>query len=95
MSGGTARGPSIAEVEIEGVEYVVLGFPSADELDGRLSPSELEVARMLLRGASYREIARRRRRSIGTIAKQVSAVFRKLGVRSRAELAAQIARRGA
>ena len=43
----------------------------------------------LLDGKSYADIARRRRRSVSTIAKQAGSAFRKLGVSSRAELAAR------
>jgi len=43
----------------------------------------------LLDGISYAEIARRRRRSVSTVAKQAGSAFRKLGVSSRSELAAR------
>jgi DNA-binding CsgD family transcriptional regulator len=43
----------------------------------------------LLEGISYAEIARRRRRSVSTVAKQAGSAFRKLGVSSRGELAAR------
>jgi len=47
------------------------------------------VMTALLEGQSYARIARRRRRSVSTVAKQVGSAFRKLGVSSRGELAAR------
>jgi DNA-binding CsgD family transcriptional regulator len=41
---------------------------------------------MRLRGASNQDIARTRGVSVRTVANQLAAVYRKLGVRSRAEL---------
>ena len=71
----------------------LMGLPVPDELGGSgldpLSTAEAGVARLLLAGASNAEIAGARRRSVGTVAKQVAAVFRKLRVRSRGELYAK------
>jgi len=39
----------------------------------------------LLEGQSYAAIARRRRRSVSTVAKQAGSAFRKLGVSSRTD----------
>ncbi|HVH04589.1 MAG TPA: helix-turn-helix transcriptional regulator [Myxococcota bacterium] len=55
-----------------------------------LSAAEREVALLLVRGASNREIARRRGAAVRTVANQARAVYRKLGVASRAELAARL-----
>jgi len=48
---------------------------------------------LILAGLSNVEIARRRRRSVHTVAHQVDAIFRRLGVGSRPELFALAARR--
>jgi DNA-binding NarL/FixJ family response regulator len=60
-------------------------------LPAGLSPAEAEVVRAVLRGASNRQIARDRDRSARTVANQIAAAFRKLGVGSRGELYARAA----
>jgi DNA-binding NarL/FixJ family response regulator len=60
-----------------------------------LTPAERAVADGLCRGLSDREIARVRNCSRHTVAKHVTAIYRKLGVRSRIELASQLSRRTA
>jgi DNA-binding NarL/FixJ family response regulator len=77
-----------------GDELVALSFPLA--LPGALSSlsaAEREVASAVLEGKCTAEIALERRRSARTIANQIASVFRKLGVNSRAELAAVLAAR--
>jgi DNA-binding NarL/FixJ family response regulator len=53
-----------------------------------LTSSERAIFLAILRGLSNAEIAARRNRSLRTVANQVAALFRKLGVSSRAELVA-------
>lgn len=53
-----------------------------------LSPAEADVAGLLLKGASLREIAGLRRTSEATIRQQAGNVYRKSGLGSRAELSA-------
>jgi DNA-binding CsgD family transcriptional regulator len=53
-----------------------------------LTAAEADVAGMLLKGASLREIAVLRRTSEATIRQQAQAVYRKSGLASRSELAA-------
>lgn len=55
-----------------------------------LTPAERAVARALLDGLSDRNIARARGSSRHTISKHVAAIYRKLGVRSRLELASKL-----
>src|SRR4051812_506474 len=57
---------------------------------GALSPREREVAGLVADGRTNREIAARLFLSEKTIETVLSRVFRKLGVRSRAEVAAQV-----
>src|SRR5262249_34476019 len=73
-------------------ELVVVSFPiaNASSLE-QLAPSEREIALAVVSGRTNAEIARARRRSVRTIANQVASIFRKLGVGSRAELAAALA----
>jgi DNA-binding CsgD family transcriptional regulator len=53
-----------------------------------LTPAEREVALLLLKGLTHREIAEARRTTETTIRQQALAVYRKSGLRSRAELSA-------
>jgi DNA-binding NarL/FixJ family response regulator len=70
--------------------YVLLSYPRrAEDSKLGLTPSEHAVARALLAGFSNADIGRLRGSSTRTIANQVASIFRKLGVRSRAELAAR------
>jgi DNA-binding NarL/FixJ family response regulator len=55
------------------------------EMD-QLSPREREVMRLIARGYTYKEIARRLSLSIKTVETHVSAVLRKLQLSSRHEL---------
>ena len=60
---------------------------AASEGAARLTPAERAVAAQAARGASNEEIAARRGTTERTVRKQLDAVYRKLGVRSRVELA--------
>ncbi len=55
-----------------------------------LTAAETAVLALLLEGASNADIARRRASSVRTVANQVASIFRKHGVRSRAELVALV-----
>ena len=56
----------------------------------KLSPAEREVAELILHGRDNASIAKLRQTSVRTTANQVASIFSKLGVRSRAELAAKV-----
>jgi DNA-binding NarL/FixJ family response regulator len=62
------------------------------QLDARLSGAERQIARLLVEGCSYSEIARLRQTSQRTVANQVSAIFGKLRVSGRAEFLALLVR---
>jgi DNA-binding NarL/FixJ family response regulator len=62
---------------------------SAKQL-GDLTAAEQEVATLLLDGRDNAGIAKERGTSLRTTANQVASIFRKLGVSSRAELAAKV-----
>ncbi|MGN9789351.1 LuxR C-terminal-related transcriptional regulator [Nonomuraea sp. ZG12] len=64
---------------------------SADEID-RLTPQELQVARLVAEGLTNREIASRLFLSPRTISTHLYRIYPKLGVGSRTELATLIAR---
>jgi DNA-binding CsgD family transcriptional regulator len=77
---------------VGGEELVVLTFPLLPTKLASLPRGEREVALLALAGLTNAEIARRRRTSTGTVVKQLDAVYKKLGVRGRRELAALGAR---
>ena len=69
--------------------FVVLSFPapprSADRL-AVLSPAERAIARAVAEGLTNRAIAERRGRTERTIANQIHAIYKKLGIEARVEL---------
>ncbi|MBI5489161.1 MAG: helix-turn-helix transcriptional regulator [Deltaproteobacteria bacterium] len=76
-------------------EYVVVSFRSsvargaaAQPQDPMLTAMERVVAGAVVAGRSNREIAEARGTSVHTVANQLAAVYRKLGIGSRAELVA-------
>lgn len=70
-------------------ELVVLSMPiAAPGGHPGLTAAELEVVALVLDGLSNQEIAQRRAVARSTIRKQLEGIYRKLGVGSRAELAA-------
>ena len=86
-------GLRVSRLVVGGEELAVLSFPELPAELARLSPGERDVATLALLGLSNAEIAQRRRSSLGTVGKQLDAVYRKLGVRGRRELGALGARR--
>lgn len=68
-------------------EVVLLSFTPTGP--ARLTEAERDVALAVARGLSNAAIAKARDRSSRTIANQVAAIMKKLGVSSRVELAAQ------
>jgi DNA-binding NarL/FixJ family response regulator len=71
----------------------VFSFPlPAPTLPNSLSEAERDVAIVVLAGMSNTEIAVARGTSTRTVANQVASLLRKLGVRSRTEAVAALAR---
>jgi DNA-binding CsgD family transcriptional regulator len=60
-------------------------------LDSRLSPAELRVAMVVGHGASNRDAADRLFISVKTVDYHLQGIYRKLGLRSRAQLVAIVA----
>lgn len=85
----------VFELDVGGEPFVVLSLPTgAPETFDDLSAAERYVASDAAVGLSNAAIARKRGRSPRTIANQLASIYRKLGVSSRAELAArQLGRR--
>jgi len=75
----------------EGQELIVLSVPLQPASRIALTRAQLEVARSIVRGESNAAIARRRGTSVRTVANQVASILRRLGVASRAQVAAKLA----
>jgi DNA-binding CsgD family transcriptional regulator len=79
----------LAEQQLLGEGLAVGSYPLADEGHfGPLSAAQRDVAVLLLQGGTYAEIAAQRGSAERTIANQAQAIYRKLAVRSRVEMAA-------
>ena len=77
--------------DADGSDLLVLSQPLAAPLiPDALTAAERDVVRRLLAGRSNEAIAAARRTSVRTVANQVAAIFRKLGVASRSELIAKL-----
>jgi len=74
-----------------GKPAVVLSFP-VPRIDWQkdLTAAEIDVVQDVLAGLSNAEIGERRGTALRTIANQVAAIFRKLGVSSRLELSLSV-----
>jgi DNA-binding NarL/FixJ family response regulator len=82
-----------SKVTIDGEELAVFSFPlPPPTLPSSLSEAERDVAVAVLKGLSNAEIAMARGTSSRTVANQVASLLRKLGVRSRTEAVAALAR---
>jgi DNA-binding NarL/FixJ family response regulator len=90
--GGAVR---VFELRYGGEDLLVLSAPLEGEPPRGLTPAELAVARAIARGATNAQIARERGTSVRTVANQVAAIFKRLGVGSRAQVAAALSRSGA
>ena len=76
-----------------GVEIAVISY----RLDGPaagLTDAETNIVELLFEGFSNAEIAEARGTSTRTVANQLAALYRKLGVTSRSELVARLALAG-
>src|SRR5262249_10579237 len=81
----------LAEVAVADERLLVGAYPLVDERPVKyLTETERQVAAQILSGSTNADIAERRDVSEHTVANQVQAIFRKLQVRSRGELAARL-----
>jgi DNA-binding CsgD family transcriptional regulator len=85
------RGLTAKRMTLLGDEHIVLSFPlDAPKVPASLTKAEQAVALLVLEGRTDAEIAAARGVSKRTVANQIAAVFRKLEVSSRVELAARL-----
>jgi DNA-binding CsgD family transcriptional regulator len=81
----------LAEVAVAGETLLVGAYPLVNERRvASLTVAEREIVVQLISGSTNSDIARRRGSSERTVANQLQSIFRKLGARSRAELAASL-----
>jgi DNA-binding CsgD family transcriptional regulator len=64
----------------------------APRAEGGLTPTQLEVARLVARGFANRQVAHRLAMSGHTVEAHLSAIYRSLGIRSRNELGTALSR---
>jgi DNA-binding NarL/FixJ family response regulator len=75
--------------------YLVVSVERPDlEIGSSLSAAEYAVARLLVEGKSYAEMAVVRGTSVRTVANQVASVFQKVGVSGRSEFLSSLVRAG-
>ena len=81
----------LSHLRVAGEELLVGVIPFVDEASmERLTPSEREVAVLVLSGSTTADIAAARQTSESTVTNQIASIFRKFGVLSRVELAARL-----
>jgi len=81
----------LAEVAVAGERLLVGAYPFIDERSIEdLTEAECHVTAQIVAGSTNADIAKRRGVSEYTVANQVQAIFRKLQVRSRSELAVRL-----
>lgn len=91
MSAKRSGGASVKALDLGGVRALIIEVPiDGLDLPETLTSSEREVVQLVAQGLSNEEIAAARGRSARTIANQLAAVYRKLGVFSRTELLARL-----
>src|SRR5262245_15858869 len=79
----------VTSFSFEGKRHAVLSFPVAPpKLAAELTPSQHHVTELVLAGRSNAEIAAARGTSARTVANQLAAIYRRLGISSRRELIA-------
>lgn len=88
------RGVDVFDLRVADEALVVVSLPTDRRTLHGLTTAEQEIALAVVAGHSSSAIAKQRGRSERTIANQLAAIYRKLGVSSRAELAARLARDG-
>jgi DNA-binding CsgD family transcriptional regulator len=86
--GGAGHRVKVTRVRVGDSELAIISEPLPASAAPGLTRAEREVCEQLLLGASNAEIAAWRGTSARTVANQVASIFAKLGVSSRAELAA-------
>ena len=82
----------LSTFQYQGVEYAVLSDEGPTPELLKLTDAEREVVALVIEGLSNAQVATRRKTAARTVANQLQSIFRKLGLASRAELIAKLAR---
>ncbi|HET6614133.1 MAG TPA: helix-turn-helix transcriptional regulator [Kofleriaceae bacterium] len=82
-------GPRIARAKSGELDLYVVSIPRQGRPPEGLTAAERAVYELLVRGDSNAEIAAARNSAVRTVANQVRAIYRKLGVRGRSALVRQ------
>lgn len=82
--------PRLSSLLLDDQELMVLSIPAGPGTAGPLTVAEREVADLLLAGHSTQEIAAARGTAERTVSNQIQSIYRKVGVRSREELALRL-----
>jgi DNA-binding NarL/FixJ family response regulator len=92
-SASAEEGTQVTAFMIDGTEFALMSYPlGCSAWREKLSTAELQVAEQVVLGRSNAEIADVRGTSVNTVTNQISTIFTKLGVSSRAELVALFVR---
>lgn len=83
---------SVAYIERSGKRFAIVAMPTKPPLPASLSPAEREVVTLAFAAQSNAAIARTRGVSTRTVANQIASAMKKLGVGSRADMAAYLTR---
>lgn len=78
--------PAFLRLQVDGQEVYLIRLPRSTEVRTHLTPTERKIVALVSRGHSNAEIASMRGRSVRTVETQLSSIYRKLGISSRAEL---------
>ena len=82
---------TVVPVSVGGLRGLIIELPcEPDDLPTCLTQAERAVVTLVLEGHSNREIADARRARYRTVANQLAAIYKKLGVASRTELVATL-----
>jgi DNA-binding CsgD family transcriptional regulator len=84
----------LVDLDLDGVRYLLVRLPKADQARVRLSPREQEIVRMVAQGHPNKVIADVLSISAWTVCTHVRRIFAKLGVGSRAAMVARLLENG-
>ncbi len=85
-SEGDRLTPAFLRLQVDGQEVFLVKLSRDAKVQTQLTATEREIVALVCGGHSNGEIASLRRRSVRTVETQLSSIYRKLGISSRAEL---------
>lgn len=92
LDGAPPAGLRIVRLHVDDGVVLVFSFPRTLPWPESLTAAERAVGELALDGMTNAEIARIRGTALRTVGNQMAALFRKVGARSRLELAARLLR---